>query len=136
LEEGGFIRGLGIERPSFRDLVRGKTFRNVSSVVRLGVLFVIILITLVSFHTFLKDAVTTSRLETSEAKLPRAYSGNLHRMKILKAVEIYRLEKGKYPKDLQQLVSSGILANWDLVSEGGQPYRFKVAGDGRISLNP
>jgi hypothetical protein len=54
----------------------------------------------------------------------------------MKALEIYFMEKGKYPDDLQQLVSSGILVDRDLLSEDGQPYRYKAHGDGRISLNP
>jgi hypothetical protein len=108
LEEGGLIRSVAIERPSLKDLVSGKTFRNISSVLRLGILFAI----------------------------PRTYSGDSHKIKILKALEIYLLERGEYPEDLQQLVSSEILADWDLFSEGGQPYRYKVGGDGRILLSP
>ena len=76
------------------------------------------------------------RIEKPEVKLPRAYSGSLHRTKIMKALEIYCMESGKYPENLQQLVSSGILADRDLLSEDGQPYRYKVDGGGRISLSP
>lgn len=136
LEEGGFIRSVAIERPSLKDLVSGKTFRNISSVLRFGVLFAIILLLIISFRPFLKYVVINSRIEKPEVNLPRAYSGSLHRKKVLEALEIYVLEKGEYPQDLQQLVSSGILADWDLLSEGGRPYLYKVGGNGRISLSP
>jgi hypothetical protein len=136
LEEGGLIRSVAIERPSLKDLVSGKTFKNFSSVLRLGVLFAIIFLLIISFKPLLKDVVINSRIEKPELNLPRAYSGDSQRTKILKALEIYLLERGEYPEDLQQLVSSGILADWDLFSEGGQPYRYRVGGDGRISLNP
>ena len=136
LEEGGLIRRVGIERPSLRDLVSGKAFRNISLILRLGALFAIILLLIISFKPFLKDVVINSRIEKPELNLPRAYSGGFHKKKIMKALEIYRLERGGYPEDLQQLVSSGILADWDLSSVDGQPYRYKVGGDGRISLSP
>lgn len=136
LEEGGLIRSVAIERPSLRDLVTGKTFRNISSVMRLGILFAIIFLLIIFLKPFLKDVVVNSRIEKSEVNLPRAYSGGLHRTKILKALKIYLLEKGEYPEDLQQLVSAGILADWDLLSEDGQPYRYKVGSDGRIRLSP
>ncbi len=136
LEEGGLIRRVGIERPSLRDLVSGKTFRNISLFLRFGVLSAIIFLLIVFFRPLLKDVVINSRIEKPELNLPRAYSGDSHRTKILKALEIYVLERGEYPEDLQQLVSSGILADWDLFSEGDQPYRYKVGGDGRISLSP
>jgi len=136
LEEGGFIRKVAIERPSFRDFVSGKTLRHISLALRFGVLFAIVFLSIIFFRPFLKDVVVNSRIEKPEVNLPRAYSGGLHRMKILKALKIYLLEKGEYPKDLQQLVSAGILANWDLLSEDGQPYRYKVESDGRVRLSP
>jgi hypothetical protein len=136
LEEGGFVRRVGIERPSLRDLVGGKTLRNMSSFLRLGALFGIVFLLIISFKPFLKDAVINSRIEKPKVNLPRAYSGSLHRTKILEALEIYLLETGEYPQDLQQMVSSGILADWDLFSEDGRPYLYKVGGNGRISLNP
>jgi len=136
LEEGGIVRRVGIERPSFRDLVSWKAFRNISLFLRFGVLFVIIFLLIISFKPFLKDVVFNSRIEKPEVNLPRTYSDSLHRTKILKALEIYLLESGEYPEDLQQLVSSGILADWDLLSEDGRPYRYQVEGKGRISLSP
>ncbi|UCD71414.1 MAG: DUF4388 domain-containing protein [Syntrophobacterales bacterium] len=136
LEEGGLIRRVGIERPGFGDLVSGITLKNISLILRLGVLFAIICLLVIFFKPFLKDVVMNSRIKKPEVNLPRAYSGNLHRTKIMKALEIYRMESGEYPEDLQRLVSSGILADWDLYSEDDRPYRYKVTGDGRISLSP
>jgi hypothetical protein len=136
LEEGGFVRRVGTERPGFRDLVGGKTFRNISSFLRFGVLFAIIFVLIILLKPFLEDVVMNSRIEKPGVSLPRAYSGSSHRTKILRALEIYVLERGEYPKDIQQLVSSGILADWDLFSEDGRPYSYKVGGDGRISLSP
>ena len=136
LGDAGLIRRIGIERPGFRDLVGGKTFRNFSLILRFGVLFAILFLLIISFKPFLKDVVINSRIEKPEVNLPRAYSGNLHRTKIMRALEIYLMERGEYPEDLQQLVSSGILADWDLFSEDGKPYQYKVTGDGRISLSP
>jgi hypothetical protein len=135
LEEGGLIKKSGIQRPSFKDLVEGKTFRSVSSLTRLGLFLVIFLALLISFQPRLKDLVGNSRIEKPKVKSPQAFSADLHRAKIFRALEIYRLERGKYPEDLQQLVSSRILADWDLVSEGGQPYRYAVSRDGRVSLS-
>jgi hypothetical protein len=136
LEEGGLVRSVGIERPSLRDLVGGKTLRNISSYLRFGVLFGIIILLIISFRLFLKDVVVNARIQKPEVNLPQAYSGSSHRTKILEALEIYHLESGKYPEDLQQLVSSGILADWDLFSEDGRPYLYRVEGNGRISLSP
>jgi hypothetical protein len=136
LEEAGLIRRVAIERPGFRDLVSGKTFKNISSIVRFGVLFAIILLLIISFKPSLTDLVVNARIEKPEVNLPRAYSADLHRIKIVRALEIYLMERGEYPEDLGQLVSSGILADWDLTSEDGQPYRYKVSDDGRISLSP
>lgn len=136
LEEGGLIRRVGMERPSFRDLVGGKALRNMSLFLRFGVLFGIFLVLIISFKPLLKDVLINSRIEKPGVNLPRAYSGSSQRKKILKALEIYRLEKGQNPDDLQKLVSSGILANWDLFSEDGRPYLYKVGGNGRISLSP
>jgi hypothetical protein len=136
LEETGLIRRVGMERPGFRGIVSGKTFRNISLTLRFGVLLAILFILIISFKPFLKDVVMNSRIEKPEVKLPIAYSGRLHRTKIMKALEIYFMESGKYPEDLQQLVSSGILADRDLLAEDGQPYRYKVDGGGRISLSP
>jgi hypothetical protein len=135
LEEGGLIQRVAIKRPSFIDLVSGKTLRNISSILRLGVLFVIIFLLIIYGKPFLKDVVTNARIEKPEVSLPRAYSGGFHKKKIIRALEIYRLERGEYPEDLQKLVSAGILADWDLFSENGQPYRYKVDGDGRILLS-
>ena len=136
LEEEGLIRRVAIERPGFGDLVSGKTFRNISLVLQFGVLFAIIFLLIKSFKPVLKDVVINSRIEKPEVSLPRAYSSGFHKKKIMRALEIYRLERGEYPEDLQQLVSSGILVDWDLFSEDGQPYRYRVGGDGRISLSP
>lgn len=136
LEEAGLIRRVGIERPSFRDLVSARTFKSMSLVIRLGVLLAIIVSLVISFAPFLKDVLTNARVETPGVNLPRAYSHSSHRTKIMRALEIYLLEKGEYPEDLQQVVSSGILSDRDLYSEDGRPYRFRVGGDGRISLSP
>jgi hypothetical protein len=136
MEEAGLIRRVGIERPGFGDLVSRKTFRNVSFMVRFGALFAILFLLIILFKPLLKDVVVHSRIEKPELGLPRAYSDTLNRMKIMTALEIYRMEKGKYPGDLRQLVSSGILADRDLLSEGGQPYWYRVGSDGRISLRP
>jgi hypothetical protein len=136
LEETGLIRRVGMERPGFRGIVSGKTFRNISLTLRFGVLLAILFILIISFKPFLKDVVMNSRIKKPEVKLPRAYSGSLHRTKIMKALEIYFMESGKYPENLQQLVSSGILADRDLLCEDGQQYRYKVDGGGRISLSP
>jgi hypothetical protein len=136
LEEIGLIRRVGIERPGFRDLVSRQTFRNLSFVLRFGALFAILFLLIIFFKPLLKDLVLNSRIEKPELNLPRAYSDTLHRTKIVTALEIYRMERGKYPEDLQQLVSSGILAERDLFCEGGQPYWYRVGSDGRISLRP
>lgn len=136
LEEAGLIRRVGIQRPSLRDLVSGRTFKGISQVLRLGALSAIIVLLMISFRPFLKDVLTNARIEKPEVSLPRAYSHRSHRTKIMKALEIYRLERGEYPEDLQQVVSSGILSDWDLFSEDGRFYRFKVDGKGRISLSP
>ncbi len=135
LEEEGFVRRVGIERPSFRDLVGGKALRNISSFLRFGILFGILFILIIFFKPFLKDVFINSRIEKPEVNLPRAYSASSQRKKILTALEIYRLEKGQYPQDLQQLISSGILADWDLFSEDGRPYSYRVGDNGRISLS-
>ncbi len=135
LEEGGLVQRVAIARPSFIDLVSRKTLSNISSILRLGALFVIILLLVIYGKPFLKDVVTNARIEKPEVSLPRAYSGDFHKKKIIRALEIYRLERGEYPEDLQKLVSTGILADWDLFSEDGQPYRYKVDGDG-IVLSP
>jgi hypothetical protein len=136
LEEVGLIRRVGMERPGLRGIVSGKTFRSISLTLRFGVLLAILFILIISFKPFLKDVVMNFRIEKPEVNLPRAYSGSLHRTKIMKALKIYFMERGKYPEDLQQLVSSGILTDRDLLSEDGQPYRYTVHGDGRISLSP
>ena len=136
LEEVGLIRRVGMERPGLRGIVSGKTFRNISLTVRFGILLAILFLLIISLKPFLRDAVINSRIDKPELNLPRAYSARLHRTKIMKALEIYFMEKGKYPDDLQQLVSSGVLVDRDLLSEDGQPYRYKAHGDGRISLNP
>ncbi len=136
LEEGGLIQRVAIERPGLGDLVSGQNFRNISLILRFGALFALIFLLIISFKPFLINMVINARIEKPELTLPRAYSGGFHKKKIMRALEIYRLERGEYPEDLGQLVSSGILADWDLFSIDGQPYRYKVGGDDRVLLSP
>jgi hypothetical protein len=136
LEDAGFIRKVGIERPGLRDLVSKRTFRNVSLILRFAAFFVILFVLIIVFKPVLKDVMITSRIEKPGVNLPKAFSGNLYREKIVTALQIYRMENGNYPEDLQRLVSSGIVGDQDLISGDGRPYQYTVGIDGRIVLRP
>ncbi|HEU4385859.1 MAG TPA: DUF4388 domain-containing protein [Anaeromyxobacteraceae bacterium] len=52
------------------------------------------------------------------------------------ALEIYRLERGEYPKELGALVEAGIVAARDLRFPWSQPYHYRRTAEGFVLLPP
>jgi hypothetical protein len=70
---------------------------------------------------------------------PTAFEGarQAHeKQRIRHALEIYRFDRGKWPRNLEELESEGLLSREALASETGRPYYYSNRADGAWLLAP
>jgi hypothetical protein len=75
---------------------------------------------------------------TGKVRFYKLYSdiSALQQRKISTAIELYRLEKGKYPASLDELVREQFLLKQDLTYPWGREYYYNIKDDEYILLQP
>jgi len=133
LLEMGLIEVVGIQTPSLMKKVAKVDFRETFVAGCYGlVLFAFFFILFYLNPGFLK-LFLDSRIERSGLEPPTHFIYKAQLQRIKQALEIYHLEKGKYPSRLDELIPAGLIREQDLYYHPGTPYTYEVI-DGRYFL--
>ncbi len=73
--------------------------------------------------------------ELPNSALARARS-RVDRVRVRRAIEAFRLAEGRWPRELRELVEAGVLPGGALTAPSGEPYYYRVDGDGIVLLPP
>jgi hypothetical protein len=74
-----------------------------------------------------------SKIERADVEIPAHFVHKTQLDRIKNALEIYYLEKGRYPSQLEELVSDQLLRRSDLFYRKGVSYQYELR-DGRYFL--
>jgi hypothetical protein len=74
-----------------------------------------------------------SKIERVDFQVPANFVHKMQLHRIKNALEIYHVEKGKYPQNLEELVSVQLLQTGDLFYRKGAPFQYEPK-DGKYVL--
>lgn len=133
LSEMGLIEIAGIRTPSLVKKVRGIHFREALSYVYYGAFLVCIFLLILYFKPNFLHFFSDSRIERADIGIPTHFAHKAQLDRIRNALEIYYLEKGKYPDHLEELISAQLLQKRDLFYRKGASYQYELR-DGKYLL--
>jgi hypothetical protein len=133
LMEMGLIEILGISTPSLIKKVRMINFREILNFAcYLAFLFLFFQIIIYVKPSFLLDS-WDPRIERVDIEIPAHFVHKAQLERIKDALEIYYLEKGSYPLQLEELVSAQLLRRSDLFYSHGVFYQYELK-DGKYII--
>ncbi|MEW6376514.1 MAG: DUF4388 domain-containing protein [Thermodesulfobacteriota bacterium] len=133
LLEMGFIEIVGIQTPSLIKKVSMINFREALAFVYYGAFLIFIFLLLVYFKPNFLQHFWNSRIERVDIEIPSHFAHKTQLDRIKNALEIFYLEKGKYPNQLEELTSAQLLRKSDLFYRKGAPYQYELK-DGKYFL--
>jgi hypothetical protein len=129
LLEVGLIEIVKVQAPSFVQKVSRIHFKEVQPIAYFGGLLLLIFLLLVYFTPNFFHHFFNSRIECFHIEIPTHFVQRTQLDRIKNALEIYYLEKGSYPNDLQELVSAQLLRKSELFYRKGISYHYELKGD-------
>ncbi len=133
LLEMGMIEVVGIRTPSLVKKVRMINFKEALAFVYYGAFLIFLFLILIYFKPGFIQHFWDSKVERVRIEPPTQYVHKAQMSRIKNALEIYYLEKGKYPSQLEELVSAQLLRKNDLFYRKGVSYQYELK-DGRYFL--
>lgn len=133
LSEMGLIEMAGVRTPSFIKKVSVVNFREALVFVYYGAFLVFIIVLLIYFKPNFLHHFWESKLETGHIETPTHLLHKTQLERIKNALEIYYLEKGQYPSQLEELISARLLQKSDLFYRKGVSYQYELK-DGKYYL--
>ncbi len=133
LLEMGLIEVVGLQTPSLIKRVRMINFRETLTYAYYGAFLVLIFSSLIYFKPGFLSLFLDSKIEESGIEAPMNFLHKVQLQRIKDALEVYYLEKGDYPRDLEDLASAGLLQKSDLFYRRGAPYKYE-SKDGKYLL--
>jgi hypothetical protein len=133
LMEMGLIEPVGVRTPSLMKKVRTINFREALVFTYYGAILAFLFILLVYFKPPFLRLFWDSKIERVNIEPPSFYVHRAQLDRIQNALEVYYLEKGTYPKALEELVSTRLLERRDLYYQKGMLYHYEVK-DGKYLL--
>jgi hypothetical protein len=133
LLEVGLIEIVTVRTQSFAQKVgriHFKEFLPISSFA--GLLLLVFLLLIFSMPDFLHQFFT-SKIERVRIEIPVHFVHRAQLDRIKNALEVYNLEKGSYPNQLEELVSAHLLRKSDLFYRKGISYQYELR-DGKYYL--
>jgi hypothetical protein len=133
LLEMGLIEIAGIRTPSLIKKVSMINFREALAFVSFGAFLLFVFILLIYFKPNFLNHFSDLRIERTDIEPPAHFVLKTQLDRIKKALEIYYLERGRYPQQLEELISAQLLQRDDLFYGKGVPYQYEVK-DGKYFL--
>jgi hypothetical protein len=133
LLEMGLIEKVGIYTPSLVKKVSRINVKAASVFIYYGAAFVLVFLLLLQFKPDILRYLWDSKIEQVDIKIPTQFVQKTQLDRMKNALEIYYLEKGRYPAHLEELVSDQLLQKSDLFYQKGVPYQYELK-DGKYYL--
>jgi len=133
LLEMGLIEVVGIHTPSFIKKVGKVNLKEVSVFVYYGAFLAVIFLLLFHFKPNILRYFWDSKIERVDIEIPTQFVQRNQLDRIKNAIELYYLEKGRYPYLLEDLVSVQLLRKSDLFYQKGVSYQYELK-DGKYYL--
>ena len=133
LLEMGLIEVVGIHTPSFIKKVSKVNLKEVSVFVYYGAFLAVIFLLLFHFKPNILRYFWDSKIERVDIEIPTQFVQRNQLDRIRNAIELYYLEKGRYPYLLEDLVSVQLLRKSDLFYQKGVSYQYELK-DGKYYL--
>lgn len=133
LLEMGLIKVVGVQTPSLIKKVSMIKFRKALAVGYYGAFILFFFLFLVYFKPSFLRHFWDSKIERADVEIPANFVHKTQLDRIKNALEIYYLEKGKYPSRLEELVSDQLLRRSDLFYRRGVSYQYELR-DGKYFL--
>jgi hypothetical protein len=133
LLEIGLIKVVGVQTPSLIKKVSMIKFRKALAVGYYGAFILFFFWLLVYFKPSFLRHFWDSKIERVDIEIPTHLVHKTQLDRIKNALEIYYLEKGRYPSQLEELVSDQLLRRSDLSYRKGISYQYELK-DGKYFL--
>jgi hypothetical protein len=133
LLEIGLIKVVGVQTPSLIKKVSMIKFRKALAVGYYGAFILFFFWLLVYFKPSFLRHFWDSKIERVDIEIPTHLVHKTQLDRIRNALEIYYLEKGRYPSQLEELVSDQLLRRSDLSYRKGISYQYELK-DGKYFL--
>ncbi len=125
LLEMGLIEVVGVQTPSLIKKVRMINFRETFTFAYYGAFLLLVFFVLVYFKPDFLNLFLDSKIEPSGIETPSHFIYKVQLQRIKNALEIFYLEKGRYPTRLEELVATGLLGTADLFYHPGTPFKYE-----------
>lgn len=126
LMEMGFIEVAGVQTPSLVKKVKMVNFREALPFVYYGVFFIFLFLLLFSLKPNFLILFMGSKIERVDIEAPALFVQRAQLERIRNALEIFYLEKGAYPRSLEELVAARLLRKGDLFYRRGVSYQYEL----------
>jgi hypothetical protein len=133
LLEMGLIGTVGIRTPSLIKKVSMINFRKALAFGYYGAFLIFIFLILFYFKPNFLYYIWDSKIERVDIEIPTHFVHKIQLDRIKNALEIYYLEKGKYPNQLEELIFAQLLPKRDLFYRKGISYQYELK-DGKYFL--
>jgi hypothetical protein len=133
LLEVGLIEIVTVRTQSFTQKVRRIHFNEFFPITSFGGLLILIFLLLIYLMPNFLQLFFTSGIESVRIETPVHFIQRAQLDRIKNALEIYNLEKGSYPNQLEELVSAQLLRKSDLFYRKGISYQYELR-DGKYYL--
>jgi hypothetical protein len=133
LSEMGLIEMGGVRTPSLIKKVSMVNFREALAFVYYGAFLIFIFLLLIYFKPNFLYHFWDSKIERVDIEIPTHLVHKTQLDRIKNALEIYYLEKGQYPSQLEELISTKLLQKSDLFYRKGVSYQYELK-DGKYFL--
>jgi hypothetical protein len=126
LSEMGLIEMGGVRTPSLIKKVSMVNFREALTFVYYGAFLFFIFLLLIYFKPDFLRHFWDSKIERVDIEIPTHLVHKTQLDRIKNALEIYYLEKGQYPSQLEELISARLLQKSDLYYRRGVSYQYEI----------
>ena len=129
----GLIEVVGIQTPSLIKKVSKINFREPLAYVYYVAFVVIFLVVFGYFKPGYLQHLWNSKIERVNIEIPAQFAHKMQIQRIKNALDVYYLEKGRFPGQLEELVSARLLQKEDIFYRKGLSYQYEVK-DGKYIL--
>jgi len=133
LLEMGLIKVIGVQTPSLVKKVSMINFRKALAFGYYGAFLLFVFLLFVYFRSTFLHHFWDSRIERVDIEIPTRFVHKSQLDRIKSALEIYYLENGRYPSQLEELISVQLLRRSDLFYRKGVSYQYELK-DGKYFL--
>ncbi len=128
LSEMGLVEVAGVRTPSLIKKVTMVNFRETLTFVYYGAFLVVLFVLLIYFKPTFLNHLWDSKIEPADVEVPMHLVHKTQLERIKNALEIYSLEKGQYPSQLEELITAKLLQKSDLFYGKGASYQYELKG--------